>query len=194
MKQLGLTAQPRWPQALRRALARLSSKRALFPLCALFSVGYAVVHAHSQTKATASVEHARPELDLKALTEPLRDLTPEDRDTFDEAVALIKQKQHLLALANLNRLTQRNPDNSATRVLRAYVLLELGNLAGALDDAGAAEASGVHAAYKCWFLAQVAYLAGNKPLCRREIKHIANDPTYGPRAEQLRRELDREPE
>jgi hypothetical protein len=65
---------------------------------------------------------------------------------------------------------------------------------GALEDADAAEISGAHAAYKCWFLAQVAYLAGNKPLCRREIKHIGNDPTYGPRAEELRRELGREPE
>ena len=121
-------------------------------------------------------------------------LTPADRDSIDGAVALIKQKQHLLALANLTGLRQRNPDNSAVRILRAYVLLELGNVSGALNDADAAEASGAQAAYKCWFLAQVARLAGNKPLCRREIKHIANDPTFGPRAEKLRRELDREPE
>jgi predicted Zn-dependent protease len=194
MQQLGLTSQSRWPQALRRALARLSSTRALFFLSALLSVGYPLIHAPSQTKTTASARHARPELDLRALTEPLKDLTPSDRDTIDRAVALIKQKQHLLALAYLTGLTQRNPDNSAVRVLRAYVLLELGNLSGALEDADAAEISGAHAAYKCWFLAQVAYLAGNKPLCRREIKHIGNDPTYGPRAEQLRRELGREPE
>jgi hypothetical protein len=165
----------------------------LFFLCALLSVGYALIHAPSQTKATASAENARPELDLRALTEPLQDLTPADRDTIDGAVALIKQKQHLPALAYLSGLTQRNPDNSAVRILRAYVLLELGNVSGALNDADAAEASGAQAAYKCWFLAQVARLAGNKPLCRREIQHIANDPTYGPRAEKLRRELDREP-
>ena len=190
MQQLGLTDLPRWPQALRRALARLSSKRAVILLCALFSVGYALIHAPSQTKTAAPAEKARPELDLRALAEPLQDLTPADRDTIDGAVALIKQKQHFLALAYLTGLTQRNPDNSAVRVLRAYALLELGNLSGALADADATEASGAHAAYKCWFLAQVAYLAGNKPLCRREIKHIANNPTYGPRAEKLRRELD----
>jgi hypothetical protein len=194
MQQLGLTDLPRWPQALRRALARLSSKRALFFLCALLSVGYALTHAPSQTKATASAENARPEIDLRALTEPLQDLTPADRDTIDEAMALIKQKKHLLALANLTSLAQRNPDNSAVRILRAYVLLELGNLSGALEDADVAEASGAHAAYKCWFLAQVAHLAGNKPLCRREIQRIANNPTYGPRAEELSRELDRESE
>ena len=194
MQQLGLTDLPRWPQALRRALARLSSKRALFFLCALLSVGYALIHASSQTKTTAPAKNARPELDLRALTEPLQDLTPADRDTFDRAVALIKQKEHLLALVYLTGLTQRNPDNSAARVLRAYVLLELGNLSGALEDADAAETSGAHAAYKCWFLAQVAHLAGNKPLCRREIQRIANNPTYGPRAEELSRELDRESE
>ena len=194
MQQLRLNAEPRWPQALRRALARLSSRRALFSLCALLSVGYALIHAPSRTKATASAGNARPALDFRALIEPLQDLTPPDRDNIYEALALIKQKQHLLALANLTGLTQRNPDNSAVRILRAYVLLELGNLSGALDDADAAEAAGAHAAYKCWFLAQVAHLAGNKPLCRREVKHIANDPTYGPRAEKLRRELDREPE
>jgi hypothetical protein len=192
--QLGLIAQPRWPQAFWRALARFSSKRVLFFLCALFSVGYALIHAPSQTKTTASVKNARPELDLRALTEPLQDLTPADRDTFDRAVALIKQKEHLLALVYLTGLTQRNPDNSAARVLRAYVLLELGNLSGSLEDTDAAEASGARAAYKCWFLAQLAHLAGNRPLCRREIQHIANDPTYGPRAEKLSRELDREPE
>ena len=194
MQQLGLNAEPRWPQALRRALARLSSKPALFFLCAVLSIGYALIHAPSRTKATASAGNARPELDLRSLTEPLQDLTPADRDTIDGAVALIKQKQHLPALAYLSGLTQRNPDNSAVRILRAYVLLELGNLSGALEDADVAEASGAQAAYKCWFLAQVARLAGNKPLCRREIQHIANDSTYGPQAEKLLRELDREPE
>ena len=194
MQQLRLTAQPRWPQALRRALARLSSKRAVVLLCALFSVGYALIHAPSQTKTAALAGKARPKLDLRALAEPLQDLTPAERDVVTEAVRLIKEKQHFLALASPTSLTESNPSNSAVRVLRAYVLLELGNLSGALEDADAAEASGARTAYKCWFLAQVAHLAGNKPLCRREIKHIANDPTYGPQAEKLRRELDREPE
>src|ERR1700739_1168863 len=111
MQQLGLTVQPRWPQALRRALARLSSKRALFFLYALCSVGYALIHAPSQTNAVALAEKARPELDLRALAEPLQDLTPADRDTIDRAITLIKEKQHFLALAYLTDLTQSNSDN-----------------------------------------------------------------------------------
>ena len=102
---------------------------------------------------------------------------------------LIDQGQHAEALAALTRLTQTNSQNSALRVLRAYTLLELGNVAAALDDATIAESSGGHAAYRCWFLAQVAYLAGNKPLCHREINHVHSDPTYGPEAEKLRRDV-----
>jgi hypothetical protein len=115
---------------------------------------------------------------------------PAEREIVDEAIELIKQKRHALALVDLSRLIASNPMNSALRVLRAYVLLELGNVTGALDDARGAEASGVRSAYRCWFLAQVAYLAGNVPLCRREIKHVAGDPSYGPAAEKLRRNLE----
>jgi predicted Zn-dependent protease len=120
----------------------------------------------------------------------LQDLKPADRDAVDEAIALIRRKDHALALLSLTRLTATNPKNSALRVLRSYVLLELGNLVGALDDASSAEASGVKSAYRCWFLARVAYLAGNKPLCRREIQHVQSDPHYGPEAEKLRRDME----
>jgi hypothetical protein len=136
---------------------------------------------------TSQPQKVQPELNLKALGEPLQDLTSQERKAVDEAIRLIGQRQHSEALASLTSLTQGNAKNSALRVLRAYVLLELGNVAGALDDAKLAEASGVHTAYKCWFLAQVAYLAGNKPLCHREIKHVGADATYGPEAEKLRR-------
>ena len=96
------------------------------------------------------------------------------------------------ALATLTNLTRSNGKNSALRVLRAYVLLELGNATGALDDAKVAESSGVHTAYKCWFLAQVAYLTGDKTAVSVErIKHIGADPTYGTGAEKLGRALDR---
>ncbi len=130
------------------------------------------------------------DLDLSALSQPLQDLTPADRRVVDEAVRLIQQKQHTQALGKLISLTARNPKNSAVRVLRAYVLLELGNVAGALGDAKVAESAGGHAAYRCWFLAQVAYLAGNKPLCHREIKHLAGNPAYGAKAAELGQSLD----
>ncbi len=132
----------------------------------------------------------KPQLNLKALSEPIQNLSTQDRKVVDEAVKLINQGQHAEALAALTRLTQNNSQNSAIRVLRAYTLLELGNVAAALDDATIAESAGGHAAYRCWFLAQVAYLAGDKPLCHREINHVHADPTYGPEAEKLRHRLD----
>jgi hypothetical protein len=128
-----------------------------------------------------------PDLDLLALSQPLQDLTPSDRRIVYETINLIQRKQHAEALAKLIGLTASNPMNSALRIIRAYVLLELGNVAGALGDARIAEGSGgaLHSAYQCWFLAQVAYLAGDTPLCRREIRHLAGDPSYGKKAEQL---------
>ena len=134
---------------------------------------------------SAAAGNVKPELNLKALREPLQDLTPDERKTVDEAIGLIERNEHAEALARLNRLTESNGKNSSLRVLRAYVLLELGNAAGALSDAKVAESTGGHAAYKCWFLAQVAYLAGNKPLCHREIKHLSGDPQYRPEVEKL---------
>src|SRR5262249_34668022 len=62
-------------------------------------------------------------------------------------------------------------------------------LLGALDEARAAEGGRISAAYRCWFLAQVAYLAGNKPLCKREIRHVTGHPSYAPEAERLARSL-----
>lgn len=139
---------------------------------------------------TTPAQKVQPQLNLKALAEPLQDLTADERSVVDKAVELIKEMKDGEALTDLTSLTQSNPKNSALRVLRAYVLLELGNVTGALDDAKVAEGSGVHTAYRCWFLAQVAYLAGNKPLCHREIKHLGNNPTYGPQAAELGRVLD----
>lgn len=135
----------------------------------------------------------QPRLDLKALAEPLQDLTPADRALVDKAIKLIDMKQHLQALTYLTELTVSNPKNSSLRVLRAYVLLELGNITGALGDARTAEGAGAHSAYRCWFLAQVAYLAGNKPLCRREIKHLAGNATYAAGVDQLTSDLKSSP-
>ncbi len=148
----------------------------------LFSAGAAL--------ALPPTPNVRPELDLKALAGPLEDLTPEDKKVVDEAIKLIHDNRDADALTSLTKLTRTNPKNTTVRVLRAYALLELGNLAGALSDATFAESSGVPATYKCWFLAQVAYLSGNKPLCRREIKHVSHDPTYALEAEKLHHALD----
>lgn len=139
---------------------------------------------------TSSSPNIHPELNLKALAEPLQDLTPADRKVVDEAIRLIHDNRDAEALTSLTNLTRTNSKNSTLRVLRAYALLELGNFTGALNDATVAESAGIPAPYKCWFLAQVAYLAGNKPLCRREIKHVSHDATYGPEAKELHRTLD----
>ena len=148
------------------------------------------VHLNASEAAPGDLQ---PRLDLKALAEPLQDLTPADRALVDKAIKLIDRRQHLQALTYLTELTVSNPKNSSLRVLRAYVLLELGNVVGALGDARTAEASGSHAAYRCWFLAQVAYLAGDKPLCRREIKHLAGSATYAAGVDQLRSDLKSSP-
>lgn len=159
----------------------------------LFAYGVAFALPHASEKTT-SIQNVHPELNLKALAEPLQDLNPEEKRVVDEAIGLIREMRDAEALAHLTNLTRSNPSNSTIRVLRAYALLELGNLTGALDDATVAEASGIRASYKCWFLAQVAFLAGNKPLCRREIKHLSRDSTYGSEAEKLHRTLDAQPE
>jgi hypothetical protein len=163
---------------------------AIFLVLALIGVAFVLLRATLRTKAPVPKPKIHLELDFKALVDPLQNLTPAEREVVDKTIKLIEQKQHVLALANLSALTASNPMNSALRVLRAYVLLELGNKIGAVDDARIAESSGLRSAYRCWFLAQVAYLAGNKPLCRREIKHLAGLPSYRSKAEQLRRDLE----
>jgi hypothetical protein len=160
---------------------------ALLILSVLFST---IAQPAMPSKGGGPQGNIHPSLDLSALTGPLQELTPEERKVVDETVELIRQKRHTAALLNLSRLIGSNPQNSALRVLRAYVLLEVGNVSGALDEARSAEASGVRSAYRCWFLAQVAYLAGNVPLCRREIKHIGSDVSYGHAAEALRRRVE----
>jgi hypothetical protein len=150
-------------------------------LLVLFSTG----GIQAQTADTS----LQVDLDIKALAGPLRDLNPEEEQAVEDTIELIRHGEHTLALLSLARLTGRNPNNSALRVLRAYVLLQLGNLLGALDDARAAESGRIHSAYRCWFLAQVAYLAGNKGLCKREALHLAGDPSYGRKARALTRKL-----
>jgi len=130
-----------------------------------------------------------PELDLPALGDSLRNLKSEEQRIFDEAAQLIQRKEHSLAFLTLSRLVENNPKNSAFRVIRAYAALQLGNLVGALGDARVAEAARPHQPYRCWFLAKVAFLAGDGALTRREIGHVAKHPVYGPQAAELRKQL-----
>jgi len=46
-----------------------------------------------------------------------------------------------------------------------------------------------HAAYRCWLLAQISYLAGNERLCKREVKHLEGNPEYGAEAAKLGQNL-----
>ncbi len=142
--------------------------------------------------ACGPARNANPDLDLKAMAVPLKDVKAGDSEVVDETVRLIQQNQHAAALANLSRLTADNPQNAALRVLRGYVLLELSNVTGSLEEARIAEESGSRSGYKCWFLAQVAYLAGDKALCRREIGHLTGDPVYGPKVRRLNQDLERQ--
>jgi predicted Zn-dependent protease len=121
---------------------------------------------------------------LEDITKPLQNLSASDQTIVDDAIRAIDRKEHVVALAILSKLSASNPMNTSLRVLRAYVLLEVGNVAGALTEARTAESTGTHSAYRCWFLAQVASAAGNKQLCRREVRHLAGS-SYEAEARQL---------
>ncbi len=135
--------------------------------------------------AAASITPPQPKLDEVALAGSAHTLGSADAKVFDDAIGLIKQGNHAEALLSLTRLTGSNPKNVAVRATRAYVLLQVGNLLGALDDARVAEKTGPHAAYRCWLLAQISYLAGNQRLCKREVKHLEGNPDYGAEAAKL---------
>jgi hypothetical protein len=132
----------------------------------------------------AGIPKPQPKLDEAALAEPARALGSADGKVFDDAIQLIKSGNHAEALLSLTRLTGSNPKNVAVRATRAYVLLQVGNLLGALDDARMAEKN-PHSAYRCWLLAQISYLAGNERLCKREVKHLEGNPEYGGEAAKL---------
>jgi hypothetical protein len=138
--------------------------------------------------AAAGIPKPEPKLDEAALAEPARALNSADGKVFDDAIQLIKLGNHAEALLSLTRLTGSNPKNVAVRATRAYVLLQVGNLLGALDDARIAEKN-PHAAYRCWLLAQISYLAGNERLCKREVKHLEGNPEYGAEAAKLGQNL-----
>jgi len=129
-------AWPFWLQARRVALKRCVVTFLLLVLSGFTSM---LLQATVPAKANGPEQNVRPDLDLRALAEPLQDLAPAEREVVDEAIKLIRQKRRGVALVDLSRLIASNPKNSALRVLRAYVLLELGNVTGALDEARFAE-------------------------------------------------------
>ena len=80
---------------------------------------------------------AAPSMDLRfdRLTSALTLMSDADRKIVGEAAQLIREGEHVGALARLSALTHANPDNSSLRILMAYAQLQLGNLTGALDEA-----------------------------------------------------------
>ena len=117
-----------------------------------------------------------PAMDLHfdRLTSALTLLTSTDRKVVDDAALLIREGENVGALARLSTLTGSHPDNSSIRILIAYAQLQLGNLTGALDEAKKAHEAPNGNSYRCYFLAKVAFLTGDKATCRRELNHVKN--------------------
>ena len=128
------------------------------------------------TLALSAPPPPAPNVDLRfdRLTSALTLLDDADRKIVDEAVQLIREGEHVGALARLSTLTHSNPDNSSLRILMAYAQLQLGNLTGALDEAKKAHDAPNGNSYRCYFLAKIAFLAGDNATCRRELNHAKN--------------------
>jgi Flp pilus assembly protein TadD len=114
------------------------------------------------------------ELRFDRLASALTLLSDGDRKVVDESVQLIREGEHVGALARLSTLTHSNPENSSLRILMAYAQLQLGNLAGALDEAKKAHEAPNGNSYRCYFLAKIAFLTGDNVTCRRELNHAKN--------------------
>lgn len=114
------------------------------------------------------------ELRFDRLASALTLLSDADRKIVDQAAQLIREGENVGALARLSSLTHSNPDNSSLRILIAYAQLQLGNLTGALDEAKKAHEAPNGNSYRCYFLAKIAFLAGDKVTCRRELNHAKN--------------------
>ncbi|MBK9168365.1 MAG: hypothetical protein IPM24_12970 [Bryobacterales bacterium] len=121
----------------------------------------------------------------------LERLTGDDRPSVDAAIEMIRQGEHQAALVRLAAARERNPKNSSLGILSAYALLQLGNLAGAFDQARAAEKAPDHNVYTCWFLAKVALLKGDRSTCQRELGHVRSSKQLAAEAGELQAELDR---
>ena len=114
------------------------------------------------------------DLRFDRLASALTLLNASDRKIVDEAAQLIREGQNVGALARLSALTHSNPDNSSLRILIGYVQLQLGNLTGALEEAKKAHDAPNGNSYRCYFLAKIAFLTGDKITCQRELNHVKN--------------------
>jgi Flp pilus assembly protein TadD len=112
------------------------------------------------------------ELRFDRLASAITLLNDEDRKIVSEAAQLIRDGEHAGALARLSALTRTNPDNSALRILLAYAQLQLGNLTGAFEEAKKAHQAPNGNSYRCYFLAKIALLTGDKVTCQRELHHV----------------------
>jgi Flp pilus assembly protein TadD len=112
------------------------------------------------------------DLRFDRLASALTLLNDRDRKVVDQAAELIRGGENLAALARLSVLTDRNPENSSLRILIAYAQLQIGNLTGAFNEAKRAENEPNGNSYKCFFLAKLALLTGDKATCHREMNHL----------------------
>jgi Flp pilus assembly protein TadD len=114
------------------------------------------------------------DLRFDRLTDAVRLLPDADQSAVDNTIQLIRQGDHSGALERLSELNRKNPENSSLRILTAYAMLQLGNLAGAFDQANRAHEASNGGSYRCWFFAKVAFLTGQTAVCERELKHARN--------------------
>lgn len=144
----------------------------------LRSLGVILVFAAAVTLAARPSPPPAPaavmELRVDRLASALTLLSANDHKIVDEAVQLIREGENAGALARLSSLTQSNPENSSLRILIAYAQLQLGNLTGAFEEAKKAHDAPNGNSYRCYFLAKLAFLTGDKVTCRRELNHVKN--------------------
>lgn len=131
------------------------------------------------------------ELQYDRLASALTLLSDSDRKIVDEAAQLIREGENVGALARLSTLAQSNPDNSSLRILMGFAQLQLGNLTGALDEAKKAHDAPNGNSYRCYFLAKIAFLTGDKITCRRELNHVKNAGDMPDETRQLEGDLKR---
>ena len=129
------------------------------------------------------------ELQFDRLASALTLLNDSDRMIVDQAVQLIKQGENVGALARLSSLANSNPENSSLRILMAYVQLQLGNLTGAFDQAKKAHDAPNGNSYRCYFLAKIAFLTGDRVTCRRELEHVKNAGDMPEAVHELQKDL-----
>jgi Flp pilus assembly protein TadD len=119
----------------------------------------------------ASISAVDFDLRFDRLTAALASLSAGDRPAVNEAIELMRMGKHNIALLRLTALNEKSPQNSSLRILTAYAMLRLGDIAGAFDEARKAEEAPNGNGYKCWVLAHLAFLKGDMKACQREIGH-----------------------